>query len=246
MDTYDAVVESGCRKMRCARWHVWRTVAMGLLAGVLIALGNAVMLVVRSDASLSPSLSLVISGACFSVGLASVMLCGAELFTGDVLMAIGCREGRYGVGDLCVVLGMVWVCNLVGAVTTSSLLTMGGFCPSVTQSLIEAKESLDPTWAFVRGFGCNMLVCLAVWFGHMRKSVTDVFAAALLPVTAFVTCGFEHSVANMYYLPMAGEAMMSNVIVVTMGNVVGGLAFCGLMALGHGRRGLCDGRSDDE
>lgn len=236
-DTYDAVVASSTMKVSRFRRHPMATAAMGFLAGILIALGNSVMLVVRSDQSLSPALSLVLSGACFSVGLASVILCGAELFTGDMLMLIGWHEKRYDMPDMVATMAIVWVCNLLGSVFTSWLLSMGGFCPSATQSVVDAKVSLDLGWAFVRGFGCNMLVCLAVWFGHMRKSVTDAFVAALLPVTAFVTCGFEHSVANMYYLPIAGVAMMPNILLVTLGNVCGGVNFCGLMMVERVLRG---------
>lgn len=234
MDAYELVVESGVKKVDRCRLRLPRTCALGLLAGVLISLGNAVMLVVRSDQTLPPAVSAVLSGACFSVGLAAVMLCGAELFTGDVLMFVGCRERRHGIPETCIVLWTVWALNLLGAMAASSALGWAGFHPSATEAVLRAKESLAPSEAFLRGVACNFLVCLAVWLGHMRTSVTDAFVAALLPVTTFVACGFEHSVANMYYLPMGGEAMVSNVLVVTLGNLVGGLAFCALMTIGRG------------
>lgn len=230
MNSYYVVLNSMYAKLIRFRALPYKTLSLAFLAGALISLGNAAMLVVRSGGDTVPEL--VLSGICFSFGLFAVVMCGAELFTGDVIMSIGLFDGRWGIAETLEMLALVWLFNMIGATSVSMMLTGAGFHPSATADIIAAKSSLDMTSAFMRGIACNFIVCFAVWVSHLRNSLTDSFFAVLLPVTAFVMCGFEHSIANMYYLPFAFDAMLPNVLVVTAGNVFGGLLFCGLMAIG--------------
>lgn len=232
-----------------------RAFALAVLAGALIGLGGMMLLLVRADGSLPPAASALLAGAAFSLGLFGVMTCGAELFTGDSLMVLGALDGRYGWGRIAGHWALVYAGNLVGSLAVAALLRAAGFASlsggavgAAAVAVAQAKCSLGPAEMLARGALCNLLVCLAVWIGFAGRTVTDRFVAALMPVTAFVACGLEHSVANMMLLPFAlmvdaaaapaPGAMLANLAVVTAGNVIGGAAlFAGTMWLALGGRG---------
>ena len=173
---------------------------------------------------------------------------GAELFTGNNLIAmawaVGCVQTRH------VVWNWIWVYlgNLIGAGGTALLVLLAGVHQlgdgAVGETMVQiarSKIALDPVSALVRGILCNVLVCLAVWLCMGARSVTDKILAIVFPITAFVACGLEHSVANMFFLPLgialaAGGAAplsvagaLSNLVLVTIGNILGGTLLVALV-----------------
>lgn len=233
---------------------------LAVFAGLFVSLGASFMLLVRCDAELTFGMIQIGGGLAFCLGLFLVLTCGAELFTGNSLMVGGALSGAYGWRDVARNWAIVYAGNAVGALVAVALLLAAGFLEigSGTMGLTAlgvaaGKAALDPLTAFARGILCNVLVCLAVWVGFAGSTVTDKLVAALLPVTAFAALGFEHSVANMYFLPMglAAQALgyadglvlmdaagvASNLLFVTLGNIVGGavLVGCGYW-LAFGRR----------
>lgn len=252
--TQEAFVHIGFAKARLTRG---RAFALAILAGAFVALGASFMLMVRSDVSLSPTISLVLGGLAFCLGLFLVLVAGAELFTGNCLMVIGALDGRYPLVRMLRKWAIVYAGNAVGALLVVVLLLVSGFAEmqggavgELACSVAASKASLSPVVAFSRGILCNVLVCLAVWMGSAGKTVCDKLAAAILPVVAFVVLGFEHSVANMFFLPLglAIEALWggssvvvlgvaSNLVFVTLGNIVGGVAIAAAYWFVYGRDG---------
>lgn len=227
-----------------------RSFLLAMMAGLFIAMGAALMLVVKSDSSLGFASSQILSGLVFSVGLFLVVVAGAELFTGNNLMAIGCLSGRYGAGRLVGSWLTVYAGNFFGSLILVLILTganfaglNGGAVGVAAADVAASKASLSPMAAFCRGIMCNVLVCLAVWMSFAGRSVADKFLACVMPVMGFVASGYEHCVANMFFLPygllvqafgQGGEAAAvslvgacSNLPWVTLGNLVGGAVIVG-------------------
>lgn len=227
-----------------------RSFLLAMMAGLFIAMGAALMLVVKSDSSLGFASSQILSGLVFSVGLFLVVVAGAELFTGNNLMAIGCLSGRYGAGRLVGSWLTVYAGNFVGSLLLVFILAganfaglNGGAVGVAAAGVAASKASLSPMAAFCRGIMCNVLVCLAVWMSFAGHSVADKFLACVMPVMGFVASGYEHCVANMFFLPygllvqalgQGGEAAAvslagacSNLLWVTLGNLVGGAVIIG-------------------
>ncbi|MEE8674809.1 formate/nitrite transporter family protein [Tractidigestivibacter scatoligenes] len=227
-----------------------RAFVLAMMAGLFIAMGAALMLVVKSDSSLGFAFSQILSGLVFSVGLFLVVVAGAELFTGNNLMAIGCLSGRYGAGRLVGSWLTVYAGNFVGSLLLVLILAganfaglNGGAVGVAAASVAASKASLSPMVAFCRGIMCNVLVCLAVWMSFAGHTVVDKFLACVMPVMGFVASGYEHCVANMFFLPyglltqalgLGGGApavslagTCSNLLCVTLGNLVGGAILVG-------------------
>lgn len=252
--TQEAFVHIGFAKTRLTRG---RTFVLAILAGSFVALGASFMLMVRSDASLAPSVSLILGGLAFCLGLFLVLVAGAELFTGNCLMLIGALDGRYPLVRMIRKWAIVYAGNAVGALMIVGLLLASGFLSlqggavgELAYSVAQSKASLGPVVAFARGVLCNVLVCLGVWMGSAGKTVCDKLAATILPVVSFVVLGFEHSVANMFFLPLGVAAqgmcaapaiplggMLSNLLFVTIGNIVGGVAIAAAYWFVYGRDG---------
>lgn len=250
--TQEAFVHIGFAKTRITKG---RAFVLAILAGAFVALGASFMLMVRSDATLSSSISMLLGGLAFCLGLFLVLVAGAELFTGNCLMVIGALDGRYPAAKMLRKWAVVYVGNAVGALLVVLLMTVSGFpamqggaVGEIALSVAASKASLSPLVAFTRGILCNMLVCLAVWMGSAGKTVCDKLAAAVLPVVAFVVLGFEHSVANMFFLPLglvidalqgtstvAVAGVASNLLFVTLGNIVGGVAIAAAYWFVYGR-----------
>ena len=222
---------------------------LALLAGAFISLGATFMLVVKSDGSLPFAATQLLGGFSFCVGLFLVLSAGAELFTGNCLMVLGPLSGRFSWGRLLASWGIVLAGNLLGSLAMAALIfaadagsANGGAVAQAALTVAEGKVALDWGVAFARGVLCNVLVCLAVWVGHAATSVTDKFFSALLPVMAFMASGFEHCVANMFFLPyalmleasgrVAGSVdlagVLSNLSAATLGNFVGGVLLVGV------------------
>ena len=222
---------------------------LSVMAGAFISLGATFMLVVKSDAALPFAATQLLGGLSFTLGLFLVLSAGAELFTGNCLMVMGPLAGRFSWGRLVRSWVVVLAGNLVGALLAAALVLAadvssanGGAVGQAAIAVAEGKVALDWGVAFARGVLCNLLVCLAVWVGHAATSVTDKFFSAVLPVMAFMACGFEHCVANMFFLPYAlmlqgtGAAAgsvdvagaLGNLSAATLGNVVGGVLLVGI------------------
>jgi formate/nitrite transporter len=225
--------------------------ALALLAGAFISLGAlfyTVTVTTGNDAAVPFGLLRLAGGVTFSLGLVLVVVGGAELFTGNNLIAMAWAVGCVRTSQ--VVKNWVWVYvgNLIGAVGTAALVLLAGVHTmsdgAVGETMVQiarSKIALDPVSAVARGILCNGLVCLALWLCMGARSVTDKILAILLPISAFVACGFEHSVANMYFLPIgivlaAGGAAplsvlgaLSNLVLVTIGNILGGTLLVALI-----------------
>lgn len=237
-----------------ARLPLLQTVMLGVLAGAFIGLGALYCTLVTSDASLGFAASRLAGGVCFSLGLLAVVVAGAELFTGNNLLAMAWAEGIISSKEVLRNWVLVCIANFIGAAGLALLVFLSGHWQlndgAIGQTYLKiaaGKALLDPWSAFFRGVLCNVLVCIAVWMALGGRSIVDRFVAIVLPVSAFVAAGFEHSVANMYYFPMAlflkwsgvalppaaeavsASAMLSNLGIVIAGNLVGGSVLIALV-----------------
>jgi formate transporter len=238
-----------------ASMDVLRLFILAVLAGAFIAFGAVFATVALAGAGEAPwGLARVVAGVVFSVGLVLVIVGGAELFTGNNLIVMAWAGGRVTSRALTVNWLIVYAGNFVGAVGIAVLLYAGGshemgggaFGRAALEVAV-AKVALSPTRAVALGVLCNILVCLAVWLSMSARTTTDRILAVVPPISAFVAAGFEHSVANMYFVPYAllvaaldpgfvaaqglGAATQAlgwlaflwrNLLPVTLGNVAGG------------------------
>ena len=241
---------------------------LGMLAGAFIGLGSLYYTLVTSDASLSFAMARVAGGICFSLGLLLVVVAGAELFTGNNLLAMAWASGSITLREVLRDWLIVCAANFAGAAGLALLVYLsghwqmnGGAVGAAYLKIAAAKVTL-PAWrAFFLGMLCNVLVCLAVWMAIAGRSVADKLLAIVFPISAFVAAGFEHSVANMYFFPMAlllkwhglplppgGEAitaagMFGNLGPVIAGNIVGGSVLVALVYWVVYLRGMSTPRS---
>ncbi|MFN0161501.1 MAG: formate/nitrite transporter family protein [Burkholderiales bacterium] len=193
-----------------ARLPLLQMVMLGILAGAFIGLGALYYVIVASDASLGFAVKRVLGGVCFSLGLLLVVVAGAELFTGNNLLAMAWADGRLSTGEVLRNWLIVCIANLIGAAGLALIVHLSGHTAAnggaVARTVIEistAKAGLSFQEAFFRGVLCNLLVCMALWMALAGRTVTDKAVAIVLPVSAFVAAGFEHSIANMYLYPLA-------------------------------------------
>ena len=197
-----------------------------VLAGVLIAIGALFSLSAREYGP-------VVQGLCFSVGLFGFLCTEARLFTGSMLAIETVWRKVTTISDVAVMWATIWALNLVGAVCVALMAFDMGFDAT---SIAQAKAALPWHELLVRAVLCNVLVCLAVWTYRKGDSedlyIVDAMTSCILPVACFVACGFEHSVADMLYMPLGllqgATTVLDCVRVIglaTVGNVVGGVAF---------------------
>lgn len=227
------------------------TLALAILAGAFISLGALFYTVtVTSGRGVgAPSgLTRLAGGVAFSLGLVLVVVGGAELFTGNNLIAMAWASGRIGTGQVLRNWGWVYLGNLLGALGTAVLVVLSGVhgladgaVGETAIRIARAKADLDSAEALARGVLCNVLVCLAIWLCMGARGVADKILAVVFPISAFVACGFEHSVANMYFLPIglalaavssapiALHDALSNLFFVTLGNILGGTVLVALV-----------------
>lgn len=228
-----------------ARLPLASMLLLAVLAGVYIGLGSLIFLLATSDPSMSFVAGRVLGGLVFSIGLLTVVVAGAELFTGNHLLAMAWADGRLSAAEVLRNWGVVCLGNALGAgllawaVAAADLGTLNsGRLAQQALKVAQAKAQLPLDVAFIRGVLCNVLVCLAVWMAAAGRSVVDKAVAVVPPVTAFVALGFEHSVANFFFFPLAllleptpaaagllapGVAeIMGNLLPVIAGNLVGG------------------------
>jgi formate/nitrite transporter len=226
--------------------------ALAVLAGAFIALGALfyTITVTTGVGTTPPAFGLVrlAGGMTFCLGLILVVVGGAELFTGNNLIAMAWASGKVTTQQVLRNWGWVYLGNFVGALGTALLVWLAGLHTlgdgAVGDTMVRiarSKVSLDPLSALARGVLCNVLVCLALWLCMGARGVGDKILAILFPISAFVACGMEHSVANMYFLPIGiwlasagatpisvGDAM-SNLFLVTVGNILGGTVLVALV-----------------
>jgi formate transporter len=214
-------------------------IALSVLAGAFVSLGAVFFTVAITGSTLGFGLTSIVGGLSFCLGLVLVVVAGAELFTGNNLLAVAWASGRIGGRDVVRNWLIVYAGNVVGCLGTVALVAASGIAGSgggaVGETALQiavAKSGLPLVEAFARGILCNALVCLAIWLAMGGRSVADKILAILFPITAFVALGFEHSIANWFLLPygllldVAGSVSLlgvaTNLLVVTLGNVVGG------------------------
>lgn len=239
-----------------------RLFVLAVLAGAFIALGALFSTVVTAGGGMAPGISRLLGGVVFSLGLVLVVVGGAELFTGNTLVVIAFASRRVRLVRLLRNWVIVYVGNAVGAVATALLVVLShrleagdGSVGLRALEIASAKNGLKMPDAFVSGILANTLVCLAVWMSMSARSVTDKVIAVVPPVAAFVAAGFEHSIANMYFMPVAlfhrllarpgfwtststtadayraitwQRFVVRNLMPVTLGNIVGGVLLVGL------------------
>jgi len=228
-----------------ARLPLASMLLLAVLAGAYIGFGSLFFLVVTGDPSWSFASARVLGGLVFSLGLLTVVVAGAELFTGNHLLAMAWADGRLRTGEVLRNWAVVCAGNALGAgllawaVAGADLGALnGGRLAQQAMKVAQAKADLPADVAFLRGVLCNVLVCLAVWMAAAGRSVVDKAVAVVPPVTAFVALGFEHSVANFFFFPLAlllehtaaaaglpapsVGAILGNLLPVIAGNLLGG------------------------
>jgi formate/nitrite transporter len=222
-------------------------------AGLFIGLGAVFSILVTTDIGLGFGLGKLLGGLAFSLGLILVIVAGAELFTGNSLIVAPWLSARVKGSALLRNWAIVYFANfagaliLVGIVSQSQFWALDGYRVGANALMIAAGKTSLAFWpALFRGIMCNILVCLAVWMCFAARSITEKILAIVFPITAFVACGFEHSIANMFFIPMgiavAGQAevvqaagvtasqianvnvlgLVQNLVPVTIGNIIGG------------------------
>lgn len=239
-------------------------VALAVLAGAFIGLGAmfATTVLAGVDGVLPFGVSRLLSGVVFCLGLILVVVGGAELFTGNNLMVMAWAAGKVSPREMLRAWAIVYVGNFIGAVGTAGIVFLSGQYLSgkgsvagVALTIATNKVSLSFEHGLFLGILCNVLVCLAVWLAYSARTTADKIMAIVFPVSAFVVAGFEHSVANMYfirlglfikawapavmwtqigatsanYAALTWAGLVDNLIPVTLGNIIGGGGLVGLV-----------------
>lgn len=244
----------------------WKTLILGFLAGAFIALAAEGSNMAAFNLLASPGtygLGKTLAGCLFGTGLMLVILCGAELFTGNCLIVMGAAARRVTVGGMLRNWLYVYAGNLAGSLLVAFMIVHSGqlgsgndLLAAVTIKIAAGKVDLSFIQALFLGILCNWLVCLAVWMATAAKDVSGKIWAVFFPILLFITSGFEHSIANMYYIPagilakripayaqaaielgvssehldtLTWTAMWkNNLLPVTLGNILGGCILVGL------------------
>jgi formate transporter len=239
------------------------TFSLAVLAGAFIALGAIFATTVAAGGAGAPyGIVRLLAGVAFSLGLILVVVGGAELFTGNTLIVMAWANRKVRTRSILRNWSIVYVGNLVGATLTAVVtfasgqyLFGGGSVGLAALTTGEAKVSLDLVPAVALGMLCNALVCLAVWLTFSARTTTDRILAIVPPIAAFVAAGFEHSIANMYFIPVALlirgyappsfwdaigqtaadypnltlQGLVGNLVPVTVGNIIGGAVMVGIV-----------------
>ncbi len=259
-----AVAESVAQKVGVGKATAsWFNLAiLGILAGVYIGFGAALATTVTFDSArfLGAGISKFFSGAVFSVGLMLVVIAGAELFTGNNLIMASVLGGYTRLSKLFRNWIIVYLANFAGSLLLAGIMygtklwlvgnaEVGTTIGAQALKIANAKVNLSFFPALLRGIGCNWLVCLAVWMALSSRDVTGKIFGIFFPIMAFVAMGYEHCVANMYFIPMGlflkgttvaagmdlanltwwGGLIVKNLIPVTIGNIIGGSLFVALL-----------------
>ncbi len=240
--------ETGAKKTH----RTWdRVLVSAFLAGAYISFGALVAITVSSglDPETWGTLPTLFMGAAFTLGLVLVLIAGSDLATGNMMLVpLSAMRGKIGIGDVAKNLTLVLLGNLIGALFVAYFLAVqtgvighsgAAGSPGLTYerlaAIAGAKATGETHWqVFLRGIGCNWLVCLAVWMSLAAKSVSGKILAIFFPIMAFVAMGFDHVIANMFFIPAAiwagvpdigwGDALM-NWLMAGLGNLLGAVVF---------------------
>jgi len=245
-----------------AKQDLLKTVVLAILAGAFIAFGCVFATLITTGSTLPYGLTKALAGLAFSLGLILVVVGGAELFTGNNLLTMAWASRRVSTWEMLRNWMIVWLGNMFGAFSIVILMLLSGhylfgdgLIASNILQIAEAKCQLGFGQAIVLGILCNILVCLAIWLCYSAQSTHGKILAIIFPITAFVSAGFEHSVANMYFIPMGllvkksanpalwtqisaspaqfeslswSNYLFNNLLPVSIGNIIGGAIFVGL------------------
>lgn len=234
-----------------ARMPLVPMVGLGIMAGAFIGFGA-----MNFTMAMAQGMPRILASMMFSLGLILVIIGGAEMFTGNNLIAMAWAQGKIRTREVMRNWGWVYLANLVGSIAIVALAYLSDILHSVDLAygvqalkIAVAKTNLSFTEAFFKGILCNALVCLAVWLCFAARTVVDRIFCIIFPITAFVNMGFEHCVANMFFIPMGYLASLdpsivsaanlaqgatahlnmagfiNNVAAVTLGNIFGGTVF---------------------
>lgn len=216
---------------------IYKMILLGLLAGAFIGFGAHVFINATAvgDTGFESMIAKLVGSALFPVGLMMVVLCGAELFTGNNLMTLALMEKQISVSGLLKNWVVVYLANFVGSVAIAFLFSQSGLYTGAAMdraiAVAESKCAVPFMSLFVRGILCNMLVVLALWLQTASKEVIGKIFGIWFLIMLFVFAGFEHSIANMTYIPLGmflgadlniGNLVVGNLLPVTLGNIVGG------------------------
>jgi formate/nitrite transporter len=245
--------------VRKATLEFWPLLGLSILAGAFIGLGAMFATTVYAGSSVLPyGVARLLMGLAFCLGLILVVVAGAELFTGNNLIAMAWASRKISTLALLRNWLVVYIGNFIGSLGTAALVFLAkqytagtGAVGETALKIAVSKVALSFPQAVALGILCNGLVCLAIWLTYSARSTTDKIMAIIFPITAFVAAGFEHSVANMYFIPYAlfikafdpafaaahqvdlttltwGSFFLKNLLPVTLGNIIGG---AGLVAV---------------
>jgi formate/nitrite transporter len=230
-----ATCDAGSAK---AKLSIAQMIVLGIFAGVFIGFGaQGAITIGQSLTKIDVGLQKFAFAGAFPVGLMLVVICGAELFTGNNLMTLGCLNCRYKWSDIFRNWCVVYFANFVGSIILAFLVANSGLMASGTPAadlavgIATKKVAIAFGPAIIRGILCNILVVLAVWMATGARDVIGKIFAIWFPIMLFVLSGFEHSVANMYFIPLGmflgapvtwGQIWLNNLIPVTIGNLIGG------------------------
>ena len=250
------------REMQKVNTNAFSTLVLAVLAGALIAIAGVYFTFATSQIIVTRTFTQVFGGLLFSFGLIAIVITGAQMFTGNTLGMMNVASRKLGVIKLLRNWTLVYFGNYLGAAATAGIIymskvwTKNGYQFGIKALMIAGpKASLGFVDAFFLGILANSLVCLAIYLGASGKKTTDKILGILFPTAAFIAMGFEHSVANMYFLTFAllikndpsllsamqtagvtvdtshldYLGMIHNLIPVTLGNIVGGSVFIGLV-----------------
>lgn len=242
-----------------ANLDFWTMFFLALFGGAFIALGAILSTTIATNGAEFPyGVNSLLKGLIFTVGLILVIVAGAELFTGNNLILMAVLAKKVTAAKMLRNWGVVYLGNLVGSLIIALVMLMskqylfaGGALGKTVLTIANTKSGLGFWSAIGLGIMCNLLVCLAVWMSFSARTTAGKILAIIPPITAFVAAGFEHSVANMYFIPIGllikwtdpafvtkagefgnlslGNFFIRNLLPVTIGNLIGGALFVGAM-----------------
>lgn len=218
---------------------------LGILAGLYIAFGgHADITIMQTFSKIDPGLAKFLGAAVFPIGLLLVLVAGAELFTGNCLMTMALTDKKISLKQMLKNWGLVYLGNFIGSIILAAALVYvgayktGSPMTETAFSIATGKMTATVTQIIVKGIFCNILVCLAVWMSFGAQDISSKAIAIWFPVMTFVMVGFEHSIANMFFLPLAKFAgfdiswtqmLLHNIIPSTIGNIIGGAVVVALL-----------------
>ena len=260
-ETIDGYIEGAVAKTKNP---LWKFILLGIMAGFFIGAGAAISNVAMHSIP-SVGVARLVAGCTFPIGLMMIVFLGGELFTGDCMIAMACLRGKVKVTKMIGILILVWITNLAGGLLMALLIAHSGqlaysnnLLGAFTIKLAVGKAGIDFATGVCSGILCNIFVCAAVLMAAMAKDMAGKIMAIFFPIMSFVIGGFEHCVANMYYIPAgifaAGNAtyaevaakeygitkdqfaslnwgtfFVNNELPVTIGNIIGGMVCISLV-----------------